>query len=234
MVNTKSNVSQTFSSMQLFALIFQVSGASHCAVDIIEKIENDDFSSQLRSLRLLLGKNFRPISTEGLAELTSIPLLAIRAVEAGRRVLNDDDRDAIDVSLGARWDPETHQWICAQNPHFQFSRIHYMSYLKHHKAGRLSDLRQKEPLYEAIGILLSSLDAQAAVLEICKLHRQIQEHAVLNNVPPNPLERIQSLFPIPESKSAGLPAKDKAAIMKALADVEEAPTPATKNKTTRK
>jgi hypothetical protein len=197
-------------------------------VDIVEKIENDDFSSQLRSLRLLLGKNFRPISTEGLAELTRIPLVAIRAVEAGRRVLNDDDRDAIDVSLGARWDPETHQWICAENPHFQFSRIHYMSYLKHHKAGRLSTLRQEEPLFTAIKILLSNLEDQAAVLELCKLHRQTQEHAVLNNVPPNPLKRIQSLFPIPQPKP---PKKVKPKIVEALGDLEEAPTPATKNKT---
>jgi hypothetical protein len=69
----------------------------------VDEIKNDDYASQLRALRFLLGTNFRPISTAALASLTGIDLVAIRGVEAGRRILNDDDRDAIDLLLGTRW-----------------------------------------------------------------------------------------------------------------------------------
>ena len=77
----------------------------------MDKIASDDFSSQLRSLRLLLGKNFRPVSTKTLASLTGIALVSIRAVEAGRRRLNEDDRWTIALLLGADWDPKSGQWI---------------------------------------------------------------------------------------------------------------------------
>jgi hypothetical protein len=83
-----------------------------CAVD---KVSADDFSGQLRSLRLILGKNFRPISTTRLASLSGIALVSIRAVEAGRRRLNEIDRWTISLHLGADWDAESGQWISARD-----------------------------------------------------------------------------------------------------------------------
>jgi hypothetical protein len=196
----------------------------------VDTIENDDFSSQLRSLRLTLGKNFRPISTEALASLASVPPVAIRAVEAGRRALNDEDRDAINVSLNARWDSEWRRWVCAENPQIQFSRLEYTGYSTRRMTERLSALRNEAPVFKAIDILLNNLEDKEAVLVLCKLHRKIYELAVLNNVSPKSLERIQSLFPIPQPKPVELPAKHKATIVSALADVEEPAAPAQKNR----
>ena len=77
----------------------------------VDPIQNDDYSGQLRCLRLLLGKNFKPISTAALAALTEIPHVAVRGVEAGRRELNDQDRFLIRTRIGACWDPQLSQWF---------------------------------------------------------------------------------------------------------------------------
>ena len=81
----------------------------------MDKIANEDFSSQLRSLRLILGRNFRPISTKTLASLTGIALVSIRAVEAGRRRLNEDDSFNIELLLGATWNAASGQWVAARD-----------------------------------------------------------------------------------------------------------------------
>lgn len=187
----------------------------------MDTIENDDYSSQLRSLRLILGKNFRPISTASLAKLTAIPLVSIRAVEAGRRVLNDEDRDAIDLFLNARWDLESHRWVCAQNRHYEFSRIEYTTYSKHHMASRLAAIKEdEESISKAIDTLLSNLEDKDAVLALCKLHRKVYELAQLNNVPEKPLQSILNRFPVPQPKTART-AKLTLEIREALGDLEE-------------
>src|ERR1700740_3127611 len=94
------------------------------AVDTNE-IANDDFSSQLRSLRLLLGKNYKPISTTTLASISGVHATAIQAIEAGRRQLNDKDRENITQFTGARWNESTHQWAFAGNPELPYTRSVY-------------------------------------------------------------------------------------------------------------
>ena len=94
----------------------------------MDKVANDDFSSQLRSLRLILGKNFRPISTKTLASLSGIALVSIRAVEAGRRRLSELDRWTIQLQLGTTWNVESGQWVSARDQ-MPYTREKYESHI---------------------------------------------------------------------------------------------------------
>jgi hypothetical protein len=191
----------------------------------VEPIEDDNFSAQLRALRLILGKDFRPISTEALSALTKIPLISIRAVEAGRRVLNDDDRDAFDLLLGTRWSFDLHQWVCAEAvPERPFSRMEHFDYVNQRMPGRLAAIRDNRD-FEALRSLLSNLPDQEAALAQCQIHREVCRVALRNNLPPKVLESLQSWSPILRSKPSHLSAKDRAASTKALADLEHEQKP---------
>jgi hypothetical protein len=202
----------------------------------MDTIENDDFSSQLRSLRLILGENFRPISTAAFARLTRIPLLAVRGIEAGRREVNDDDRDAIDLLLGACWSSELHQWVCTEDSTRFFSRMEYLYYVDHRRPGRIAAAKH-DARSDELQILTGNLEDIEAVLARCRIHREACQIALQNNLPKKVLEDIKSRSPVLLSKPKNLSAKDKAEIARNLADLEgqETPiTPAGKKRKTRK
>ena len=73
----------------------------------METIDNEDFGSQLRALRFLLGEKYRRISSETLAAMVHIPPASLRGVEAERRRLNEEDRNQFAVYAGAVWNEDT-------------------------------------------------------------------------------------------------------------------------------
>jgi hypothetical protein len=163
-----------------------------CTVDTNE-IANDDFSSQLRSLRLLLGKNYRPISTTTLASVTGVHATAIQAVEAGRRQLNDKDRENIADFAGARWNESTHQWTFVGNPELPYTRSIYEKLLK---GGWVisGDRTEKnaETLVKSIHTLLRVLRPRDAVLATRDLLFEIERIAKENNITPDWLKILQA------------------------------------------
>jgi hypothetical protein len=91
--------------------------------DQADPIKNDDYSSQLRQLRFILGKKFRQMSVKVLAESARIPGVALMGVEANRRVLNDVDRENLEVFLGACWNAESHSWVCSRDHETPYTPI---------------------------------------------------------------------------------------------------------------
>jgi hypothetical protein len=161
--------------------------------------------------------------------LSGIDVIAIRGVEASRRMLNDEDRDAIDVRLGARWDLQLHKWVCTEDPHIFFSLERYHYYLDQRMSDRIQKLKNKTLIEDALNSLLTNLEDIEAVLALCRVHRLLCSIAFQGNLPPTALKSIQSRSPIPQQSKP----KDKKAIAKALADLEEPASPADKKKETK-
>jgi hypothetical protein len=191
----------------------------------VDTIENDNYSSQLRSLRLLLGRNFRPISTAALASLAGIPPVSIHGIEAGRRKLNDEDRENIEIHLGARWNTQSHQWVYALDPETPYSRMEYETYSSQLITSHILSRENQDRFSEALDYLLTNLEGKEAALALFKLHRELLRIADQNNVAPEALEAIQRFQPVLTSKRINLPARDKA-----LADLETPPTSAGKKR----
>jgi hypothetical protein len=183
----------------------------------VDKIENDDYAAQLRALRFLLGKNFRPISTTALAALTGIDVVSIRGVEAGRRKLNEQDQRNIMLRLGAFWNPRSLQWEITWGPETPYSRLHYEIYsnrlinsatlVAENKARVLNDL---DILLQ--GLLQPGLEAKEAVFALMKIHHELCQIAKQNNVSEGLINAIQRPLPILQSLSArdkAIEARDK-------------------------
>jgi hypothetical protein len=140
-----------------------------------EKIENDDYSGQLRQLRLILGKNFRQISVRALADASGIPCLAIQSVEAGRRVLNEVDRESLKTFLGAYWSTESHSWVCSRDNATLYSRTEYVT----HNSKMLNDSNlikdNLKGLHDAIDKSLINLEMKEAVLVLIQLRAKLHE-----------------------------------------------------------
>jgi hypothetical protein len=165
----------------------------------VDEIENDDYSSQLRSLRLLLGKNFRPISTASLASLSGIDLVAIRGIEAGRRKLYSEEELAIGFRLGAFWDAESHQWVTVWDHKIPFSRLQYEIYFNRLINSETDLAENKAHVFEYLNILLDGLEAKEAMVVLMQTQWRISEIARENNVGPEKLKLIMSSLPIFES-----------------------------------
>ena len=161
----------------------------------MDNIENDDYASQLRSLRLILAENFRPISTENLAALAHIAPVSIRGVEAGRRQLNDEDRRNIEIYVGARWDEKSHEWVCASNPDVPFDRVEYLVYSANLESGRALTRSNQGPFSKALEILLDALPAKEANATMLKLHHELLAIAKQNNIEPGLIEEIERCRP---------------------------------------
>jgi hypothetical protein len=205
---------------QLFALTPSGAQANYRGVD---PIQNDDYSAQLRYLRLLMGKNFRPISTAALAALTEIPHVAVRGVEAGRRELNDQDRFLIRTRLGGHWDTELRQWLAIwqekKGVPLPFSRQTYERYSE----GLISSLSLAAPniqrIADALKLLLGNLQPKDVAMVLLTVHQSILNFAQEKNVDPDLIKRLEDLQPHLKCMIIKQPARDKA-----LADLEESET----------
>jgi hypothetical protein len=210
--------------MQLFALTPYGDQTNYRVVD---PIQNDDYSGQLRYLRLLLGKNFRPISTAALAALTEIPHVAVRGVEAGRRELNDQDRFLIRTRLGGYWNPRLHQWLAIwhekKGAPLPFSRQTYERYselissfsLAAPNIGRIAD---------ALKLLLGNLQPKDVAMALLTVHQSILDFAQKKNVGLDLIKRLEDLRPELKFMTIKQPARDKA-----LADLEKSETETSSN-----
>jgi hypothetical protein len=189
----------------------------------VDPIQNDDYSGQLRYLRLLLGKNFRPISTAALAALTEISHVAVRGVEAGRRELNDQDRFLIRTRLGSYWDTELRQWFAIwqekEGMPLPFSRQTYERYSE----GLISSLSLAAPninrIREALKLLLGNLQPKDVAMALLTVHQSILNFAKEKNVDPDLIKRLDDLHPDLKCMIIKQPGRDKA-----LADLEESET----------
>ena len=149
----------------------------------MDKIANDDFSSQLRSLRQILGKNFRPISTKALASLSGIAVVSIRAVESGRRQLDALDRFIIELNVGTRWNPENGQWIdvrkSSAGEQTLFTREKYDSHIGQLRRGPELE-RLREEYHTLVDQYLNRLESAELQFGLSKLYyalAQIQKSA---------------------------------------------------------
>jgi hypothetical protein len=168
----------------------------------MDRLANDDYSGQLRSLRLILGKNYRQISTATLAAMVHLDPVIIRGIESGRRLLNDADRAHIEVYLGARWDAKTRQWICAWSglKPIPYDRLEYHVYCS--QQGETRNLVDSNLVVfdEALTTLLHALSAQAAQVALIKLHQQIVDIARGSDLSPELVFEIETRRPYQPEK----------------------------------
>lgn len=174
----------------------------------MDQIENDDYSSQLRSLRLLLGKNFRPISTAVLASLTGVNPGAIRGIEAGRRSLYVEELFNIAHRLGAFWDNESHQWVTAWDHKIPFSRLQYEIYSDRLTNSERDLAENRKRIVDCLDVLLDGLEPKEAMVVLMQTHWSVSEIA---GKYPGKRELILSPLPIFESlrKESSAPAREK-------------------------
>jgi len=207
------------SLVQLFALTPHGDQTNYRVVD---PIQNDDYSGQLRYLRLLMGKNFRPISTAALAALTEIPHVAIRGVEAGRRELNDQDRFLIRTRIGGYWDPQSRQWLAIwqekKGVPLPFSRQTYERYSVLISSFSLAAPNIKR-IAEALKLLLGNLQPKDVAMALLTVHKSILDFAQEKKVDPDLMKRLDDLRPDLKIMIIKQSGRDKA-----LADLEELET----------
>jgi len=140
-----------------------------------ERIENDDYSSQLRSLRFILGKNFKQLSTPKLAAMTGILATAIQATEAGRRQLNDEDRESIELRLGACWNQKLHKWVCARDNKVPYTRKEYEFFTTQTLPDPKFVRANLDNYHRAVDQLMGSLEPQEANIVLIRLSRALQQ-----------------------------------------------------------
>jgi hypothetical protein len=148
------------------------------------RLANNDYSGQLRWLRLILGKNYRQISAETLAAMVHLKPVVIRGIEAGRRQLNNDDRAHLLVYLGTRWDTETHQWVCASSNHKTVAFDGYAYQMHTQQADQAPALVevQQPVVEEALRHLLKALSGRAAQVALIKVHNLLMSIAEENRL----------------------------------------------------
>ena len=194
---------------------------------VVDPIQNDDYSGQLRYLRLLMGKNFKPISTAALARLTEISHVAVRGVEAGRRELNDQDKFLIRTRIGAYWDPQLRQWLAIwrekKGVPLPFSLQTYERYSELISSFSLAAPNIKR-IAEALRVLLGNLQPKDVAMALLTVHQSILNFAQEKNMDPDLIKRLEDLHPDLKFMIIKQPGRDKA-----LADLEESETEISSN-----
>jgi hypothetical protein len=176
----------------------------------VEKVANDNYAGQLRLLRLLLGRDYKPISTEALAALVHMKVVSVRGIEAGRRELRDEDRAKIAIYAGAKWDEETSTWILvgskAQSKKIPFTKLAHESYTAQLDSGRSMTRRNHVVFKDALEFLVNRLSAREANLALLRLHYLILEIAEENGIDSDGLEYLEecNIFQVsPSGKLSG-------------------------------
>src|SRR5258708_18311944 len=88
----------------------------------------ENFAAQLRSLRLALGRDYKPISGEAFDQMSGIPLGTLRSIENGLRKLSEEDVCKIEHRLCAKWNARKGRWVDARDERRLYSREVYEEY----------------------------------------------------------------------------------------------------------
>jgi hypothetical protein len=159
----------------------------------VDKPENIDPSVQMRALRFILGRNYKPLSSDELAGLIHIPPIAVRAVESRRRKFSADDRQNIEILAGAIWDEKSNQWVTTWD-HTPYTREKYDFYI----GDKLRDQdRNPNPeraalraqYHRMVDLYLEGLEVAIADLALTKLYRELRRIAEKDDVNLEALEQ---------------------------------------------
>jgi hypothetical protein len=163
--------------------------------------------SQLRGLRLLMGKDNKPISGRAFAAEVGIAAGTLRAVEAGARSLSKKDLDRIKNQLGAVWNPNKKFWGRLTNPSIRWTKAFYEAF----RAAVFQDPNQRELDAETVSYqineIISSIPAENYLSAVVQLQDVLEEFAGRFPLPKRVRHMIANLAPvvvaIPDSANEG-------------------------------
>jgi hypothetical protein len=159
----------------------------------------ENFAAQLRGLRLVLGKDNKPISGEALSEITGIALGTVRAIENGLRKLNAEDSQKLAQRLCAKWSPKRKRWVDARDEKVAYSRALYERYTQaiySETSPFLRDLELTFATLPAVFYLLRKLPDETYRLALLELHAHLQAIAKNSGAPPEVFEVLKALAPV--------------------------------------
>jgi hypothetical protein len=152
-----------------------------------------NFPLQLRGLRLLLGQNNKPVSGQSFCKSARMALGTLRAIEGGRRPLNEDDRLQIAYWIGAEWDSGQERWVYTFDHKIPFSReIHQL-----YRAVQFNHphARDGEAHMALLGLLhlLQELPSESYRYVLFKIHASLEQLA--KEFAPEASENLKNLRP---------------------------------------
>ena len=152
--------------------------------------------SQLRGLRLLMGKDNKPISGRTFAAEVGIAAGTLRAVEAGSRSLSKEDLDRIKNQLGAVWNPDKKFWGRLTDSSIPWTKAFYEAF----RAAVFQDPDQRALDAEAVSWqiydILSSIPPTRYLSAVVQLHEVLEEFAGRFPLPKRVRHTIASLAPV--------------------------------------
>ena len=161
----------------------------------------ENFGAALRGLRLLLGKENKPISGERFSELSGILPGTLHSVETNRRKLAQADVQRIENRLGAKWNSKKGRWVCRWDESIPYSREAYERYGNH----IVSDEQNRELAAEAVmrGVfyMLQRLPKLAYIQALFELHDELSALAARLKAPSDVMEVLEYLQPSIEIKT---------------------------------
>jgi len=163
--------------------------------------------SQLRGLRMLMGKDNKPISGRAFAAEVGIAAGTLRAVEAGARSLSKKDLDRIKNQLGAVWNPDKKFWGRLTDPSISWTKAFYEAF----RAAVFQDPDQRaldaETVSWQINDILSSIPPTRYLSAVVQLQDVLEEFAGRFPLPKRVRHTIASLAPVvvarPDSATEG-------------------------------
>jgi transcriptional regulator with XRE-family HTH domain len=160
--------------------------------------QNENFAAQLRGLRLLLGRDNKPISGETFAEMSGIALGTVRTIENGSRKLSDEDRQKIAHHLRAHWSPQKKRWVDVRDGKTPYSRQLYETHAQALNAKTTPEMRKGTFIFTtlpALFYLLMKLPDRSYRLAILKIHDCLQAIAETSDAPPEVFEVLKLCAP---------------------------------------
>jgi len=158
-------------------------------VDKPDQPEKIDPSVQMRALRFILGRDYKPLSSEELAGLIYIPPVAIRAIESRRRKFSQMDRIHISTLLGATWDDQQGVWVDVRDGELYTKEffILWQSSLNETKHPQLEALQQE--YLHAVELFWEKLPPSLNYLVVVQLYGALKEIADRHHIPLEALEQ---------------------------------------------
>jgi transcriptional regulator with XRE-family HTH domain len=158
--------------------------------------QESNHAAQLRQLRLILGKDFKPLDGEEFARLAGMAPGTLRATEAGLRKLNQRDTDRIRHRIGAVWNDKKETWVLRDDDDILFSREVYDKYVALLWNDPSNLEVDAELLYQGVFDLLSSLPKGTYHHALFELHDLLEKLARDFEAPAAVLDQLTALRPV--------------------------------------